>query len=209
MALVTGNVSVRKALEQIAEPSRILNTIKLAHASLAEEGHAAPRLVVAALNPQMGDNVFGEEETRLIGPAVAAARALGMAVTGPVAADTAYRRAARGEFDAVVCAEAGCGAIIRARWRCSRNQRGPRAGHTARSWLACRSGCRLCTPSSRRRQATVACVSHWHGRLTCADAAGKGSIGVEHVKAAAAVAVQLLADRRSTRKAAAEHETET
>ena len=109
MALVTGNVSVRKALEQIAEPSRILNTIKLAHASLAEEGHAAPRLVVAALNPQMGDNVFGEEETRLIGPAVAAARALGMAVTGPVAADTAYRRAARGEFDAVVCAEAGCG----------------------------------------------------------------------------------------------------
>ena len=58
---------------------------------------------VAALNPHAGEGVlFGDEETRLIAPAVARARAAGVLVSGPEAADTLFSRALAGAFDAVV-----------------------------------------------------------------------------------------------------------
>ena len=46
--------------------------------------------------------MFGREELDIIEPAVQAARAQGMQVVGPVAPDTVYMRARRGEFDVVV-----------------------------------------------------------------------------------------------------------
>ena len=62
-----------------------------------------PRIGVAGLNPHAGENgLFGDEEARVIGPAVARARALGMDATGPIAADTLFHRAIGGAFDAVV-----------------------------------------------------------------------------------------------------------
>jgi 4-hydroxythreonine-4-phosphate dehydrogenase len=62
-----------------------------------------PRLGVAALNPHASDGgLFGDEEARLIAPAVAAARADGLDVSGPWPADTLFVRAAAGEFDGVV-----------------------------------------------------------------------------------------------------------
>jgi 4-hydroxythreonine-4-phosphate dehydrogenase len=63
----------------------------------------APRIVVAGLNPHAGENgLFGDEEARIIGPAVERARRLGLDVTGPIAADTLFARALGGEFDAVI-----------------------------------------------------------------------------------------------------------
>jgi len=62
-----------------------------------------PRLGVAALNPHASDGgLFGDEEARLIAPAVAAARAEGIDATGPWPADTLFVRARAGEFDGVV-----------------------------------------------------------------------------------------------------------
>jgi 4-hydroxythreonine-4-phosphate dehydrogenase len=62
-----------------------------------------PRLGVAALNPHAGDGgLFGDEEARLISPAVAAAREAGADVSGPWPSDTLFVRARRGEFDGVV-----------------------------------------------------------------------------------------------------------
>jgi 4-hydroxythreonine-4-phosphate dehydrogenase len=62
-----------------------------------------PRLGVAALNPHAGDGgLFGDEEEKLIGPAVARARAGGLEVSGPWPADTLFVRARHGEFDGVV-----------------------------------------------------------------------------------------------------------
>lgn len=62
-----------------------------------------PRLAVAALNPHGGEGgLFGDEEIRLVAPAVAELRAAGLDATGPLPADTLFLRASRGEFDGVV-----------------------------------------------------------------------------------------------------------
>ena len=63
-----------------------------------------PRLAVAGLNPHAGeDGMFGEEEQRVIAPAVAAARRAGWQVEGPFPPDTIFGKAVAGQFDAVVC----------------------------------------------------------------------------------------------------------
>lgn len=62
-----------------------------------------PRIAVCALNPHAGEQgLFGDEEIRLIEPAVRQAREEGLAVDGPLPADTLFVRAAAGDFDAVV-----------------------------------------------------------------------------------------------------------
>ncbi len=67
------------------------------------EGIAAPRIAVCALNPHAGEGgLFGDEEPRLIRPAVEALRVAGVDASGPLPADTVFARARAGEFDAVV-----------------------------------------------------------------------------------------------------------
>jgi 4-hydroxythreonine-4-phosphate dehydrogenase len=62
-----------------------------------------PRIGVCALNPHAGEQgLFGDEELRIIQPAVERARAEGFCVDGPLPSDTLLSRAAAGEFDAVV-----------------------------------------------------------------------------------------------------------
>ena len=66
-------------------------------------GIASPRLAMAGLNPHAGEGgVLGDEEQRVIAPAVEAARGRGVDITGPFPGDTVFVRAARGEFDCVV-----------------------------------------------------------------------------------------------------------
>ena len=63
----------------------------------------APRIGVCALNPHAGEEaLFGDEERRIIEPAVRRGLAEGLTLTGPLPADTLMARAAGGEFDAVV-----------------------------------------------------------------------------------------------------------
>lgn len=62
-----------------------------------------PRIGVAALNPHAGENgQFGDEEQRIITPAIELAQEQGIICEGPIPADTLFLRAVRGEFDAVV-----------------------------------------------------------------------------------------------------------
>ena len=62
-----------------------------------------PRIAVAALNPHAGEEgQFGDEEIRIIAPAIRMAREIGIDCTGPFPADTLFLKAARGEFDGVV-----------------------------------------------------------------------------------------------------------
>ena len=61
------------------------------------------RLVVAALNPHASDGgLFGDEEEKIIAPAVRAAREAGIDVAGPLPSDTLFVRAQRGDFDGIV-----------------------------------------------------------------------------------------------------------
>ncbi len=63
----------------------------------------APRILVCGLNPHAGEGGhLGREEIEVIGPAVAAARARGIAARGPVAADTAFTPASLAATDAVL-----------------------------------------------------------------------------------------------------------
>jgi 4-hydroxythreonine-4-phosphate dehydrogenase len=67
-------------------------------------GIARPRLAVAGLNPHAGEGgVIGSEERDIIAPAIAAIAAEGVAVRGPLSADTLFHAAARATYDAVLC----------------------------------------------------------------------------------------------------------
>ena len=84
--------------EAIHTAARILH-----HALVADFGLAAPRIAVAGLNPHAGeDGRIGDEEERIIAPAVAALAREGLAVTGPHPADTLFHAAARAGYDAVL-----------------------------------------------------------------------------------------------------------
>jgi 4-hydroxythreonine-4-phosphate dehydrogenase len=81
----------------------MLETIDLTARAMPSFGIASPRIAVAGLNPHAGeDRLIGSEEVDTIRPAIAAARAAGVDVSGPFPADTVFVRAARGEFDVVV-----------------------------------------------------------------------------------------------------------
>jgi 4-hydroxythreonine-4-phosphate dehydrogenase len=82
----------------------IAATITLTDAALkARFGLAAPRIAVAGLNPHAGESgLFGDEEARVIAPAVEVGAARGIRVSGPHPPDTIFYRAAQGDYDVVV-----------------------------------------------------------------------------------------------------------
>jgi len=97
VVLVTIHQSLRSAIDAVTFDA-VLDTLRIAHRS-----GAGRRIAVAGLNPHAGeDGLFGDEEQRIIAPAIAAARAEGIDAHGPFAPDTVFMRARRGEFDAVV-----------------------------------------------------------------------------------------------------------
>ena len=105
--LVTIHLSLRRAIDAVTFGA-VLETIRIAHRSAAHWGMAHPRIAVAGLNPHAGEGgLFGDEEVRVIAPAIAAARADGIDALGPFAPDTVFMRARHvvghaGEFDIVV-----------------------------------------------------------------------------------------------------------
>ncbi|MET9950654.1 4-hydroxythreonine-4-phosphate dehydrogenase PdxA [Streptomyces sp. NPDC006339] len=100
--LVTVHQSLRTAIDALTV-ERELDTIRLTHRALRGPSTRRPRIAVAALNPHAGENgLFGREDLDIIAPAVQAARAEGIAASGPWPADTVFMRARAGEFDAVV-----------------------------------------------------------------------------------------------------------
>ncbi|HSN91343.1 MAG TPA: 4-hydroxythreonine-4-phosphate dehydrogenase PdxA [Anaeromyxobacteraceae bacterium] len=103
VALVTNHVALRR-LGRLLTPARVAGTVVLTHRALRTDfGIARPRLALAALNPHAGEEgAFGDEETRILRPALALAAARGARAAGPFPADSVFFRAARGEFDAVV-----------------------------------------------------------------------------------------------------------
>ena len=63
-----------------------------------------PRIAVAGLNPHAGENgAFGDEESRIILPAIQELNQSGAGVfTGPAVPDAIFREAAQGHYDAVL-----------------------------------------------------------------------------------------------------------
>lgn len=84
---------------------RIFDVIEITVEALRRIRGREPKVLVCGLNPHAGEHgLFGQrEEERIILPAVRAACAKGLQVTGPVTADTAFLPERRREYDAVVC----------------------------------------------------------------------------------------------------------
>ncbi|WP_119355517.1 4-hydroxythreonine-4-phosphate dehydrogenase PdxA, partial [Azohydromonas sediminis] len=102
VVLVTIHMALRAAIDAVTFDA-VLQTIRIAHTAAARWGQPRPRIAVAGLNPHAGEGgLFGDEEVRVIAPAVAAARAEGIDAQGPFAPDTVFMRARRGAFDLVV-----------------------------------------------------------------------------------------------------------
>lgn len=107
VVLVTVHVSLRRALDLVTTPA-VLLTLRIADAALRRMGVPEPRIGVAGLNPHAGEGgLFGDEEIRVIAPAIAAARQEGIDARGPFPPDTVFMRARHaeghpGEFDAVI-----------------------------------------------------------------------------------------------------------
>jgi 4-hydroxythreonine-4-phosphate dehydrogenase len=67
-------------------------------------GIRKPRIAVAALNPHGGEEgIFGDEEIKIIAPAIESAKRKGIDARGPFPADSLFHHAVRGDYDAVVC----------------------------------------------------------------------------------------------------------
>ena len=76
---------------------------QLARFVAADRATAHPRLAVAGLNPHLGDDgLAGDDDARVVQPAVLALQAEGLDVTGPVSPDSVFAQAVAGRFDAVL-----------------------------------------------------------------------------------------------------------
>lgn len=100
--LVTHHQALRSVPDALTTAA-IFEKIELADELGRRLRLAQVRIAVAALNPHAGEQgMFGDEEARIIAPAIAAARARGLAASGPYPPDTIFRRAAQGDFEFVI-----------------------------------------------------------------------------------------------------------
>lgn len=106
LRVVLATIHVRLAeVPQRLSVAGLLETFKITAAALREQlGLSQPRIAVAGLNPHAGEGgLFGDEEIKLITPAIRAARRSGLHVEGPFAADGLFAHAVQGAYDAIVC----------------------------------------------------------------------------------------------------------
>ncbi len=102
ISLVTRHLPL-SAVTRAITPQAIATAVKVTAAGLRWMGVRRGAIAVCGLNPHCGDGgVLGNEEARVITPALRNLRRKGLKVFGPISADTVFHRALRGEFDAVV-----------------------------------------------------------------------------------------------------------
>jgi 4-hydroxythreonine-4-phosphate dehydrogenase len=102
VAHVTLHIALRDVFVRL-NPAAVLEKVRLLNGLLPKLLGRRPRIGVAALNPHASDGgLFGDEEARIIAPAVETAVGEGIEASGPWPADTLFVRAHRGEFDGIV-----------------------------------------------------------------------------------------------------------
>jgi 4-hydroxythreonine-4-phosphate dehydrogenase len=103
VALVTTHIPLMQVGAALRSED-IQRVVRTAESALRRDlGMPAPRVAVCGLNPHAGeDGLLGSEELDTIGPACDALRASGLAVEGPVSAETAFLAARTGRADLIV-----------------------------------------------------------------------------------------------------------
>jgi 4-hydroxythreonine-4-phosphate dehydrogenase len=102
VALATVHISLKTVSEKLTA-QKITLAIELAAQACRDLGLSRAKIAVAGLNPHAGEGgEFGDEEIKIISPAVLAAQKKGFDVVGPLSGDTVFHYALQGDFDAVV-----------------------------------------------------------------------------------------------------------
>ncbi|WOZ75412.1 D-threonate 4-phosphate dehydrogenase [Kosakonia sacchari] len=99
---ITTHIALRKFLDTLNQ-DRVKTVIRVADTFLRRVGYDNPRIAVAGVNPHAGENgLFGDEEIKIVGPAVQAMKAEGLNVSGPCPPDTVFMQCHEGMYDMVV-----------------------------------------------------------------------------------------------------------
>ena len=103
IGMVTGHVALKDVADTLSG-ERIGAKLQLMHDSLVKDfGLPTPRIAVLGLNPHAGDNgMMGDEEKRIIAPAIQKAQEAGVNAHGPYAADGFFGSGAFRNFDGVL-----------------------------------------------------------------------------------------------------------
>jgi 4-hydroxythreonine-4-phosphate dehydrogenase len=101
---VTIHIPLRDVKKELTTELIVSTTKIVARDLVARFGVANPRLAIAGLNPHAGeDGALGDEDIKVIAPAIKALVAEGIAARGPLPADTMFHGAARATYDAAIC----------------------------------------------------------------------------------------------------------
>ena len=103
VGLLTDHIPLKQVPRKIAK-NKIVFNLKLMNQALKKDfAISSPRIGVLGINPHAGEKgMLGEEEEKKILPAIQEAKKLGIDARGPLPADTAFYRARKGEFDALL-----------------------------------------------------------------------------------------------------------
>lgn len=99
VALATNHLPLRQVADALSTP-KLVKQLKLLSDGLHQLLRRKPRIAVCGVNPHAGDGgVLGDEEQRVIAPAIAQAKKAGFNVEGPFAADGLFATARKFKFD--------------------------------------------------------------------------------------------------------------
>ena len=112
VAFATTHIAIKDVPQSITVED-ILRTIIITDNGIKQYfGIKKPKIAVCGLNPHAGEEgIFGDEEKKIIIPAIEKAKKRGIRCDGPVSADTVFYKALRGAYDAVVAIYHDQGAI--------------------------------------------------------------------------------------------------
>jgi 4-hydroxythreonine-4-phosphate dehydrogenase len=100
----TIHLSLRDAIDQLST-DLIVRTVRIVVADMKTRfGLINPRIAISGLNPHAGeDGSLGVEDRTIVAPAIETLRSEGIAVRGPLPADTMFHAAARATYDCAIC----------------------------------------------------------------------------------------------------------
>ncbi|MGH7989987.1 MAG: 4-hydroxythreonine-4-phosphate dehydrogenase PdxA [Limisphaerales bacterium] len=102
VALATVHISLKSVPEKLTA-EKISLAIELAAQACRDLQLPRAKIAVCGLNPHAGEGgEFGDEEIKIISPAILALQKKGFDIVGPLSGDTVFHYALRGDFDAVV-----------------------------------------------------------------------------------------------------------
>lgn len=102
VVLVTAHIALMD-LRNALTIGRVFDAIDLGSLGCTQLGIRRPRIAVCGVNPHAGEGGrFGDEEERLIEPAIRLAVEAGIDARGPFPADTVFNAAVAGRYDLVV-----------------------------------------------------------------------------------------------------------